>query len=735
MTNLIKLNFIFVLLLLIIKTTSALLPSQQQRIIESITTKGRRTTTLSSSHRYHRYHHQHQYETFTFSLTSPTSSSSSISSTISTSTSSTSLHMFQYEEENKPQLKPTKTYETITSTTTTSSSTPIVETQLSTISSPPSNPIPKIIVLGSTGKIGRHVIKNLMNIQNQKIHVVAVVRDYEKACDVLYDEMIRENNNQSSSSKDDNRKPFLQVIVMDLVHDEDIRKRLLQKKKRCNKKKNSKEEEKEDDELEYAVSAARFYNENIQEYINIESENDENNQNNYDYIDPYQPLYDAIQNSTAIISTIGTIRSTIPFVDYIMKPWRIFLRPDYWCVDKHHPYYVNYLVMKKVLDCVEKVQKRRDDEWKIWNQLNNSSNQDDEDEEYEHNNNNNSELDSSKGNTMDDDQLQSPLILNQQRETKPSSKQGDRIRIIRISDLCVANPPWSFVTVLTNIMRSLVFRSQEQCEKLLLSSDIVDTIVLRPGDLVDEKRNQTITSLEVDVDGYLPSPCYVGRKDVADFATVAALSKLEPQRLKRRQNGKGNNNVEGSRLGADKSDGSNSNVSGNNTIRRTDNKNSKKERDEVKHWNVAIGWADKRLTPSYTNSMRSSKHNDVKKAFQYVARKEHNRSRLEKANIALRNANLIHRMLIGPIKKRMKQFQLQQTKPYGLFVFIPLVVFVYPMICSIMYSVGKRIPIVERAAVKLFIVLKPWWLMLMKFLRYGTKSFKNKSTHLKKLIY
>lgn len=722
MTNL-KLSFINLCLLtsLLIKTTSALLPSQQQRIIESI-------TTTVSSHRYQRYHHQHQYETFTFSLTSPNSSGGSISSSFSSSisTSSTSLHMFQYEEENKPKLKPTKTYEyqpeTITSTT--SSSTPIVETQLSTISSPPSNPIPKILVLGSTGKIGRHVIKNLMNIQ-QKIHVVAVVRDYEKACEVLYDEMIREN--QSSSSKDD-KKPFLQVIVMDLVQDEDMKR--LQKKKRNKKKKNSKKEEDDDDddddELEYAVSAARFYNENIQEYNNIESDNNDNQ--DYDYIDPYQPLYDAIQNSTAIISTIGTIRSTIPFVDYIIKPWRIFLRPDYWCVDKHHPYYVNYLVMKKVLDCVEKEQKKRDDEWKLWNELN-SSNEDndgDEDEEYESNNN---EMDS-KGNTMDDDP--SSLMLNQHKQTKPS-KQGDRIRIIRISDLCVANPPWSFVTVLTNIMRSLVFRSQEQCEKLLLSSDIVDTIVLRPGDLVDEKRNQTITSLEVDVDGYLPSPCYVGRQDVADFATVAALSKLEPQRLKRRQNGKGID-VEGSGRGADNSNDSNSNASS-NTLRRTNNKHSKKERDEAKHWNVAIGWADKRLTPSYTNAMRSSKHNDVKKAFQYVARKEHNRSRLEKANIALRNANLIHRMLIGPIKKQIKQFQLQQTKKYGLFVFIPLVVFVYPMICSIMYSIGKRVPIVERAAVKLFIVLKPWWLMLIKFLRYGTKSFKNKSTHLKKLIY
>merc|ERR1719162_1365860 len=102
----------------------------------------------------------------------------------------------------------------------------------------------------------------------------------------------------------------------------------------------------------------------------------------------------------------------------------------------------------------------------------------------------------------------------------------DRIRIVRISDLCVAKPPWHLVTLLTNIGRSLVFRSQERAEKLLLRSGIVDTIVLRPGDLTNEIRNQTTTSLQVDVSGRVPDPAYVGRDDVALLTTILATSDL-----------------------------------------------------------------------------------------------------------------------------------------------------------------------------------------------------------------
>ena len=280
--------------------------------------------------------------------------------------------------------------------TVTTTATPMVQTYPETNPVQPHNPTPKIAVLGSTGKIGRHIIRNLMSM-NQEMKIVAFVRDYERACEVLYDDLIRENTSRKG-------KPILQLVVMDLVQPHDVagyynsnsnsnannsnssKKRSLLSSKRQNEEDEDDEDDDDnddEDEKEYAVPAARFYNENVQDYDFRRQNNKHNKNDDLDYIDPYQPLYDSITNATAIISTLGTIRETIPFSDYLFKRWKIFSRPDIWCTDASHPYYLNYMVMKKVLDCAEREQLKRDREWDAWYNEHQGGEQYDEDDDNE----------------------------------------------------------------------------------------------------------------------------------------------------------------------------------------------------------------------------------------------------------------------------------------------------------------------------------------------------------------
>jgi hypothetical protein len=761
----------------------------------------------------------------------------------SSTTTSSNLYMYQYpdyeydpDQIRKPKPRPvlertqtTATQKQTQKQTQTKTSTPTqIESEAEPQPTKPHNPKPKIIVLGATGKIGQHIIRNLMSCK-QEMNIVAFVRDYDKACEVLYEDLIREQNTNSGLNKN---KPTLTLMVMDLVPDSEVagyekRKKMARIQKNKNRKerrrrkvyKNYYEEEYEleeiddddddDDEYDdddddddndsvnskYAQSAAKFYKEDVSKYDYRRKTKDK-----YDIIDPYQPLYDAMKNATAVISTIGTVRETIPFVDYIVKPWRIFRTADKWCDDPTHPYYVNYMVMKKVLDCAEKEQIRRDNEWKAWEES-----QAEEDENEDAGVNNGKDIDTDSDTDENDIEIKTAIDIDMNKNIennkndKKDKKQGERIRIIRISDLCVANPPWDIVSVFTNIVRSLVFLSQEKCENLLQSSDIVDTIVLRPGDLVNERRvgsdgdsdsdhsfenedekekdfhsenniskdnvnmnvNEVNMSLEVDVNGYLPSPSYIGREDVAGLATLASISSLEPQFKRQQRNNKNSNNSAAQNItGIIQHEGrqrQNTNTRG-MMRRRRNNKNNndmKKGRKKAKHWNVAVGWTDKKVpvpttatvtavssknnNEQYLNSRKQ--HDSLQKAFQYIVKEEHKKSKVENRKVALQqDANPLTKLVLRPIQKRLRQFHIQQTKPYGIFVLLPMIFLVYPMICSIMFSIGKKIPGVELAAMKILSILKPMFLMWMQRMQLSStgKAIMSRSrdpNQLKKLIY
>jgi len=676
--------------------------------------------------------------------------------------------------------------------------------------------------LGATGKIGRIVIRTLMSLQ-QELTVVAFTREYERACEVLYDDLIREHYNEKDRGV---KKPKLQLIVMDLVPPNEVagyhldkgRKRRWRWRSRRN---DDDDDDDDDDEEEYAVSAARFYNEDVTNYNNYNNNNDEDDTE--ELLDPYQPLYDAMKNTTAIISTIGTIRETIPFLDYVVKPWRIFTNPKKWCQDSSHPYYVNYRVMEKVIRRAEKEQRKRNEEWRVWEEYKEEHDiHDDEDNDYDEDDNGHELLYYNdmgekknltqegitpiKGNetniidnidTIVDNIINNNNINNNNNE--PNSKKqtkNDKIRIIRISDLCVANPPWDFVTMLTNIVRSQVFKYQEKCEKLLMSTNVLDTIILRPGDLVDEERNLNTTSLQVNMDGSsLPLPCYVGREDVAQLATIASLYELEPRVKKQKKRRSGSNDDDD-----EKGDGSSStslsstsdsdsdtmmglnekdnpSIEQDTTTRRPNlnrkdnktlqqkSKTKQKQNKEAKHWNIAIGWtenqsirrsstaikptssitATKTKTAATLPTKLSSKklsnihkptiHNNAKSAFQYIIKEEHKCSKTKRHIQAKKNKNLFYKFILGPIQNQIQKYHIRRTKPYGIFVLLPMIFIVYPMVCSILYSIGKRLPLVETVVMKILSYLKPLWFICMQYLRLAMVKLGRQRPQLNKLIY
>jgi len=500
---------------------------------------------------------------------------------------------------------------------------PVTDTVLERISSPPKSLPPKIVVLGSTGRIGRRIIRQLMALQSD-ITVVAFVRNYERACEVLYDELIIQRESKG---------PKLQLVVMDLVPSCHVAGYI---------ESDDKEEEDDDnDEHEFAVSASRFYNNDISEYHVPASKKDDAVD-----LDPYLPLQSAITNATAVISAIGTVRTTVPFADYLFKPWRIFMNTGSWCKDKTHPYYVNYMVHKKLLEYCEDAQRKRNREWRVWQ---------------------NSER--RKASRHVDD-----------KGDNDQSEKVDRIRIVRITDHCLSNPAWDIVNVLTNAFRSLVFRYQEKCEKLLSKSNLVDTIILRPGDLLDDLRNDTTTTMSVNVDGKLPSPVYVGRDDIASLATLLALSDLNPQ-------------VKGQ-----KEAHSLNGTTVKSVVKRNNRYlNHRDDDQEPRHWNIAVGWTGK-SGKGYSNA---------EKCMEYIVKEHGRRKRSDRRKQAIRNLSPVYRMIWRPYQQLTRQAKERALKPYRVFTFLPMFFLVYPTLFSLISNIGQQIPAVRNAAIYILSITAP----------------------------
>ncbi len=450
---------------------------------------------------------------------------------------------------------------------------PITETSFD-LMGPRSIPAkPKIVVLGATGRIGRNVIRQLMQMKCD-MEIIAFVRSYDKAIRVLYDDRVFVSGGGNAGTNQKNGRPTLQIVQGDLVPPEELPGFVQDNT------------EEESEWRETAKSASEFYGNKVKDYDNRELLPDIN-----------ESLEDAIRDCTTIISCVGSVRRTNLWHDVLARPFVRLLKADVssWCKDGRHPFYVNYASTRKALGFAEREQVRREAAAAT--------------------------VAESEG--LDLNEIYVP-----------------RIRFIRISDLCVGYRPWSIVPLVANAVHSLTFRYQEMAEHLLEESSLVETVTLRPGDLVDEERDVNATSIQVSCNGKVQSPALIGREDVATLAVAAATFVT--------QNSTDSNN------------------------RKSDSRTT-----EPFHYTFGCRWVGQTLDSYPPQGNKLDGHPDAAVSFRrslntlYRSEREQKRrkERTDSGKKRLSSSELIVRMAKQVDKRRQRRLR---PKPYGIFVAIPM---------------------------------------------------------------
>ena len=184
--------------------------------------------------------------------------------------------------------------------------------------------------------------------------------------------------------------------------------------------------------------------------------------------------------------------------------------------------------------------------------------------------------------------------------------------------------------------------------------------------------------MSVGIDGKLPGPVYVSRDDVASLATLAAISDLKP-RVKMRQAA----SVNGTAIS--------------NEVRRGRSKRKQVNDLKPRHWNIAVGW---------TGQTRRGYEN-AEQCMEYIVKEQAKRIKSERRKQVIRNASPISSMVVQPYQRLIQRVKQRTVKPYGLFVLLPMLLLVYPTICSMMFSAGKQIPAIKNAALWLLSITQP----------------------------
>ena len=253
-----------------------------------------------------------------------------------------------------------------------------------------------------------------------------------------------------------------------------------------------------------------------------------------------EALEEAISGATIIISCLSSLRISNLWADYLRVPFLRVFRKDAskWCSDATHPYYVNYMSTKKILEFAEREQLKRDsfneferERLEIERGRREMMEEDgDEEEGFE------SEIASElrkKRSTRREQARRENNFLVSSEDAVDLPKYGvtpsstDRIKFIRISHSMVGQIPFRLLSIVSNVFRSQVTRFEFLGERLMENSKLIDTIVLRPGEVTDIERNLNSTALQLSIDGDIPTPNLglVGRDDIADLVVVAALTK------------------------------------------------------------------------------------------------------------------------------------------------------------------------------------------------------------------
>ena len=361
---------------------------------------------------------------------------------------------------------------------------PMVQLQTYPVASIPSRP--KVVVFGATTSIGRQIVRTLME-SKLDVDVVAFVSDYDAWLKLeekegedafVYADVIQRREMGAS----------LTVLEGNLIDPQNV----------CGK------------QSDQNITEANL---EISEYHS-------------------QQLYQAISGSTALISCLQPSRATNFYTDYLRVPFLRILNFNVssWCSDVGHPYFV-YLANKRILEEAELEQRRREavieferERMKLEEQFDKYRSK--EDEKY-------------------DSSIAIDLKRKRQRLGKPDiysrselfqdlvsrndtiplkSTLTDRIKFVRISDVNLGRSPWRLGNILTNVFGSTIMRYEDMGERLLKRSELVDTLVLRIGEIVREERNTNNTSLQLSTEGVVPNPSVVGIEDVSALASVASLT-------------------------------------------------------------------------------------------------------------------------------------------------------------------------------------------------------------------
>lgn len=185
--------------------------------------------------------------------------------------------------------------------------------------------------------------------------------------------------------------------------------------------------------------------------------------------------------------------------------------------------------------------------------------------------------------------------------------------------------------------------------------------------------------MSVDIDGKLPSPVYVGRDDVASLAMLAAISDLKPSvKTREAQSVNGTSVVNG--------------------LRRSRRKSRQENRDvKPVHWNIAVGW---------TGEERNGLVN-AEKCMTHIVKAQDRRKTRERRKKALQNASPLSRFFIRPCQGLIRRYRQNTVKPYGVFVFLMMLLVVYPTIISAAIRICEQIPILQKAMSHIFSLVQP----------------------------
>ena len=129
----------------------------------------------------------------------------------------------------------------------------------------------------------------------------------------------------------------------------------------------------------------------------------------------------------------------------------------------------------------------------------------------------------------------------------------------------------------------------------------------------------------------------------------------------------------------------------------------KKQDVEAKHWNIAVAWAGEQVL----NGRKENGHKCAEECMKYIVEEQAKIKKRTRRQRALRYATPMSKWFTILVYERLQSFQNQKTKPYGAFVFIPMVLTVYPVFFSMLYRIGSRIPAVKAASLWILGRLRP----------------------------